>query len=57
VARGVIGGHATTFTLAADGMFTPDDGGATIGDAALRALASVADQQITYTCLPPGWAH
>ncbi len=57
VARGVISGHATTFTLAPDGTFTPDGGGTAIGDAELRALASVADQQITYTCLPPGWAH
>jgi hypothetical protein len=38
-------------------MFTPDDGGPAVSDAALRALAAVAGQQITYTCLPPGWPH
>jgi hypothetical protein len=55
VARGVIGGHAVTFALGADGRFTPDDGSAPLTDAALRALAAVDGQQITYTCLPPGW--
>jgi DNA-binding beta-propeller fold protein YncE len=56
VARGVVGGHAVTFALRG-GMFTPDDGGAAVSDAALRALAAVDGQQITYTCLPPGWPH
>ncbi|HEX7836956.1 MAG TPA: hypothetical protein VF469_05805, partial [Kofleriaceae bacterium] len=55
VARGVIGGHAVTFALGAGGMFTPDDGSTPLGDAALRALAAVDGQPITYTCLPPGW--
>jgi DNA-binding beta-propeller fold protein YncE len=54
VARGVIGRRAVTFTLGADGMFTRDDGCAAVTDAALRALATVEGQQITYTCLPPG---
>jgi DNA-binding beta-propeller fold protein YncE len=57
VARGVFGGDAKTFTLAADGTFAPDGGGTAISDAALRAKASVPGQAITYTCLPPGWAH
>jgi hypothetical protein len=57
VARGVIDGHATTFTLAADGRFTADGDAGAISDAALRAIASVPGQQITYTCLPPGWPH
>ncbi len=57
VARGVVDGHAVTYTLGADGMFAPDGGGAALTDAALRALAAVDGQQITYTCLPPGWAH
>ncbi len=56
VARGVVGGHAVTFALRG-GMFTPDDGGPAVSDAALRALAAVDGQQITYTCLPPGWPH
>ena len=55
VVRGVIRRRAVTFTLGADERFTPDDGGAALGDAALRALASVEGQELTYTCLPPGW--
>jgi DNA-binding beta-propeller fold protein YncE len=55
VARGVVGGHAVSFALGADGMFTPDGGGAVMTDAAVRALAATAGQQLTYTCLPPGW--
>ncbi len=55
VARGVVGGRAVTFALRGDGMFTPDDGGPAQSDAAVRALAAVDGQQITYTCLPPGW--
>lgn len=57
VARGVTGGTAATYTLGADGTFTPDGGGAALTDAALRMLAAVDGQQITYTCLPPGWPH
>jgi DNA-binding beta-propeller fold protein YncE len=57
VARGVVGGKAVTYTLAADGRFVPDGSGATLTDAALRAQAAVAGQQVTYTCLPPGWAR
>jgi hypothetical protein len=34
--------------------FEPDDGGATITDAVLRALAAAPDQEITYTAAPPG---
>ena len=56
VARGVIGGRATTFAMRADGSFGPDDGGARLTDAQLRQLAQVAGQALTYTCLPPGWA-
>jgi DNA-binding beta-propeller fold protein YncE len=55
VARGVIGGSATTFHLRTDGMFAPEGGGSALSDAALRALAQTAGQEITYTCLPPGW--
>jgi len=57
VARGVVGGKAVTYVLAADGRFVPDGGGAALSDAALRAHAAVAGQQVTYTCLPPGWAR
>ena len=57
IARGVIAGRAAAFVLGSDGMFTPDGGGTAITDAALRALAAVDGQQVTYTCLPPGWTH
>jgi len=35
-------------------VFVPDDGGATITDAALRALAATPGQEVTYTAAPPG---
>jgi len=41
-------------------LFNPTDGnfvassGATLTDAALRALATTIGQEVTYTCLPPG---
>jgi DNA-binding beta-propeller fold protein YncE len=38
----------------ATNRFAPDDGGAGLTDAALRAKAAVAGQEITYTCAPPG---
>jgi hypothetical protein len=57
VARGVIAGRAVTFTLISDGAFAPDDGGRVLSDTALRRLATVSEQAITYTCLPPGWPH
>ena len=36
------------------GDFDPDDGGTAITDAALRALAATAGQEVTYTAVPPG---
>jgi hypothetical protein len=36
------------------GNFTPDDGGAAVTDAALRALSGTAGQELTYTCVTPG---
>jgi sugar lactone lactonase YvrE/mono/diheme cytochrome c family protein len=36
------------------GNFEPDDGGAPISDAVLRAKANTSGQEITYTCVPPG---
>ena len=57
VARGALAGHAVAYALRGDGTFAPDDGGPAVSDAALRALAAVDGQQITYTCLPPGWPH
>jgi hypothetical protein len=34
--------------------FIPDDGSARVSDGALRALAAVPGQEVTYTCVPPG---
>jgi hypothetical protein len=39
---------------AAGGVFEPDDSGAPITDAALRALAGAPGQEVTYTAAPPG---
>ncbi len=36
------------------GNFDPDDGGAAISDASLRALAATPGQEVTYTAVPPG---
>jgi hypothetical protein len=36
------------------GNFIPDDGSARVADGALRALAAVPGQEVTYTCVPPG---
>jgi hypothetical protein len=37
-----------------DGRFYPDDGGAALTDAQLRAIAIQYGQPVTYTCAPPG---
>jgi mono/diheme cytochrome c family protein len=37
-----------------DDDFLPDDGGPAISDGALRAKAATSEQEITYTCVPPG---
>ena len=34
--------------------FIPDNGAARLTDGALRALAAVTGQEVTYTCVPPG---
>jgi YVTN family beta-propeller protein len=57
VAHAVVGGKAIGYRLQAGGTFLPDDGTAAITDAALRALAATAGQEVTYTCLPPGWGR
>ena len=53
VVKGVIAGKPKGWTLAG-ASFVPDDGGASLTDAQLRALAATAGQQLTYTCAPPG---
>jgi hypothetical protein len=35
-------------------FFVPGDGTASFSDGALRALAAVPGQEVTYTCVPPG---
>ena len=57
VARAVVGTRATAFWLQPGGAFLPDDGGAPVPDSAVRALAATAGQEVTYTCLPPGWGN
>jgi DNA-binding beta-propeller fold protein YncE len=54
VARVVVGGAATTYRLQSDMTFR-SQGGASLSDTALRALGATVGQEITYTCLPPGW--
>jgi YVTN family beta-propeller protein len=36
------------------GSFASADGGASLSDTALRALAGTAGQEVTFTCVPPG---
>jgi len=55
VVRGVVDGRMAAFALRRDGAYDPDDDGASISDSALRALAKVTGQALTFTCLPPGW--
>jgi hypothetical protein len=54
VARTVVNGASASYRLQPNMMFMSPSG-ASISDANLRALANVAGQEITYTCLPPGW--
>jgi YVTN family beta-propeller protein len=55
VARCVVDGAARTFFLQQSQTFMPDDGSGPLSDSALRALAATPGQEVTYTCLPPGW--
>ena len=55
--KGVLAGLARGWYRRADGLFQSDrNDEAPIGDATLRAQASVAGQERTYTCVPPGSA-
>ena len=36
------------------GSFAPAGGGASVSDGALRALAAMPGQEVTFTCAPPG---
>ena len=49
------GGSQSGYTYdPSSNLFDPDDGGAAINDAALRALAGAPGQEVTYTAAPPG---
>jgi len=55
VVRGTIGGLSRGWWMSAPGIFSPDSATeAPIADAALRLLAAVPGQDLTYTCAPPG---
>jgi hypothetical protein len=53
VVKGVVAGKPKGWTLSGS-SFVPDDGGASLSDSQLRALAATAGQPLTYTCVPPG---
>jgi YVTN family beta-propeller protein len=55
IARALVGGQLVSYKLQADTSFLPDNGTSALSDAALRALAGTPGQEVTYTCLPPGW--
>jgi YVTN family beta-propeller protein len=55
VAKGKIGGVTRGWWLSATDTFTPDSStDPVLTDAALRAVAGVPGQELTYTCVPPG---
>jgi YVTN family beta-propeller protein len=54
VARTVVNGKDASYRLQPNKTFM-SPGGVTLSDANLRALANVTGQEVTYTCLPPGW--
>jgi YVTN family beta-propeller protein len=57
VVKGRIGGepHGWWMSSSAPAMFTPDvDGAPTVSDASVRALVNTTEQELTYTCVPPG---
>jgi YVTN family beta-propeller protein len=55
VVKGTIAGEPRGWVRLAGGQFRSDDSGEPLlSDAALRALAGTAGQELTYTCAPPG---
>ncbi len=54
IVKGTIGGVAKGWQYLPGTGFRPSDGGPDITDAALRANATVAGQELTYTCATPG---
>lgn len=57
VARAVVGGKVVAYRMEPNKSFVETNNTATLSDAALRALASTAGQEVTYTCMPPGWLN
>jgi hypothetical protein len=53
VVRGNVAGVPRSWLLSGS-SFTPDSGGPAVGDATLRTVAQTANQELTYTCVPPG---
>lgn len=54
VATGVIAGERVGALRLADGTFQLDDGSAPLAESTLRSFASLAGQELTYTCVPWG---
>jgi hypothetical protein len=55
VANVALGGRVRSFLYDPIARkFVSEDGGIRLSDLAMRALATVLDQEVTYTCLPPG---
>jgi DNA-binding beta-propeller fold protein YncE len=54
VATGVVAGERVGALRLADGRMQLDDNGAPIAESVFRSLASVAGQELTYTCVPSG---
>ena len=54
VARAVIGGKSVAYRLRSDKSFVANDGSIS-SDSALRTLGATPGQEVTYTCMPPGW--
>ncbi len=54
VAVGNVGGVPRGYVRRLGGLFEPDNGGPSLSDAQLRALAATPGQEVTYTAVPPG---
>jgi DNA-binding beta-propeller fold protein YncE len=54
VAKTIEAGEPHGYLRQSDGSYLPDDGGAALSQALLRAKAGAAGQDIQYLCAPPG---
>jgi YVTN family beta-propeller protein len=57
VVKGTIAGEARGGYRLSDGTFQMDRAGDVRAEADVRALAATFDQELTYTCVPPGSGH